>query len=63
MKTRKLVVFRTENSVVCPGLVANRAYLLLKRFWCNGEGWYRVQDETTGKVHEVPDVFFSVPVA
>lgn len=58
VKTKRIVVLRKFNSIMTPGLVENRGYVLLKTYWRNEEGWYRVKDEETEKVHDVPDVFF-----
>lgn len=57
-KTKRIVVCRRSWEFATPRpIVANRAYELVKAFFKNGEGWYRVRDED-GTLIEAPDVFF-----
>jgi len=42
-----------------PRLVEGAKYELLKSFFANGEGYFRVQD-SNGYIFSVPDVFFEL---
>lgn len=38
--------------------VKGRTAKVLKSYWDNGEGWYKLEDLNTGEVFESPDVFW-----
>lgn len=57
---RKTVVCRKSWAYADPTpTVRGRRYIVLKSFWRNGEGWYRLLDCETEAMLEAPDIFFT----
>lgn len=53
---KKVVVGTTDN--VLFGVSKGKECIVIKSFWDNGEGWYKLKDIQTGEVFESPDIFW-----
>ena len=55
---KKKVICRTDWARHQPETIKGKVCQVVKEFWYNGEGHYRLKDEH-GKTFDSPDVFWS----
>lgn len=52
----KIVVGTTDNPLF--NVNKGKECVVIKFFWYNDEGWYKLKDVKDGKIFESPDIFW-----
>ena len=56
----KIVVGVDDNSLF--NVSKGKKCKIIKSFWENGEGWYKLKDIQNGEIFESPDIFWELEI-